>query len=900
MRAIVLDNGLHVFIRPNNRPGQQAEMRLAIRAGSAKEQPDQDGVAHFLEHMLFNGTTKYPANKLIDTLRGFGMQFGADVNAYTSYDETVYQLTVPLTDAGNLATGIDVLAQWLGQATIDPAQVASERGVVLDEWRQRDQTFSGRVSAVAENLYLAASPYAGRAPIGNETAINAMTAEPVRRFYDDWYRPSNASIIVVGDIDVDEVEKLIRSGFEGMQDRAPEPKPISLTVGPFATPQAVVVLDPDTQVGYAEIALPSTQPAPTDPTIDHIRALIVDGMATDMISTRLSNDVRRGGVAFVEAGTSDNSFVRALSAPSVYVSSDVAGLHDSIDSLLAEIERARRDGFDQSEFDRALRQLRAGADAQLDQAQTQGDSVFADAYVEHFLGGDAIPDADTEHRVLTSIYDGLSVAEVSQAFAERWAASTPYLLVTAPDAMESPPTADSLLASLAQLKSREITARVFDSAVAKQLMAPPEPVMETDVAQLDSGTFLAPRQLTFANGAVVVINKTDIVDGTVAFDSWSPGGTSVLSGDDVWAAFAASVVVPQSQLGELDAVQASELLASSTAEFSDNISLTGETIYGSSSSDDLEDVFQLVHLLMTDPHADQAALDQWATGIKPYVDDPTQDPDLAGATALAQARYGDDPHFASLPTAAELAALTPARLEQVFHERFSNANDWVFAFSGDLDVDVVTNLARRYIGTLPGTEAQETWMDVQPDAPASPVSKDVRAGTGEKGTLTVLYTGDSTDPQRDLVLSDLLTSVINHRLTDVVREQLGASYSPSATTSASLEPDPLLETFVQVSGDPTKLNELSTVTRDLMTAIATDGPTEQEFSDAVTEIQRQYDLYSNDEIATALLNAARAEPQFQWYNDRSATLAAITRKDVSDFAHSAITERYIEVRVSPA
>src|SRR3954447_13667797 len=219
VRIITLTNGLTVYLRANDRPGASAEMRLVINAGSGQEDPDQSGTAHFLEHMMFNGTTEFPANELIDTLRGFGMQFGADVNAFTSYDETVYELTVPMADPANLDTGLDVLREWLSAATLDPSQVESEKGVVLDEWRQRDQSLDGRIEKAAEDLLLRGSGYDGRQPLGSDAAIKAMTPDLLRRLYDRWYRPDNAAIMIVGDIDVDKVETKIPDQFEGLSGR---------------------------------------------------------------------------------------------------------------------------------------------------------------------------------------------------------------------------------------------------------------------------------------------------------------------------------------------------------------------------------------------------------------------------------------------------------------------------------------------------------------------------------------------------------------------------------------------------------------------------------------------------------------------------------------------------------
>ena len=894
----VLQNGLTVYVRNNDQPGGQAEMRLVVNAGSAKQADDQSGVAHFLEHMLFNGTETYPGNKLIDTLRGFGMEFGADVNAYTGYDETVYALTVPTDVDSNLDDGIGVLAQWLSAATLDPDEVESERGVVLSERRDSDQSFGGREYAAAEQMYLATGSYADRTPIGTEEAINAMSVEPLRRFYDDWYRPDNAAVVIVGDIDVDDVLQLVRDNFDALEARSQAPADTELAVGPFESPQATVLLDPDAQTGYAEIALPAVAGDSTA-TFGQLRAAIVSNAAFDMIATRLTDDVSRGDVAFVDAGVSDNSFVRPLRAPYVYVSAPPDELGASIDALAVEMERAARDGFDQIEFDRLLRSRLATVEADFRQSSSRGDAELADDAVETFLTGAPNPSATTTRDLLNSAYSSLTVEQVSASFAQQWSNGNPYLFVSAPDTTADPPSQESLLGLLADLADRAIAPREVEEQVVGELMTAPEPVVEESTKQLPDGPFLDPVQLTFPNGAVVILNQTDIVKDSVTLAATSPGGISVVPDDKVWDAYAATTVLTAGGLGDLDAVQVQQILADSTATVAPYIGQIDEGFTGSSSNTDIEQIFQIVHLLMTKPRADQIALDSWTSSVRPYVDDPTTDPDLAGTIALGKARYGDEVRFTQVPSPADFAAIDLADMTQVFGERFSNSADWVFAISGDFDMKQATDLSRRYIGALERTGPVEEWVDRQPDAPDEPVTVQVQSGTGDKGSLTLLYTAASTDVDLDRIMADLLGIVITNRLTDQVREELGASYSPSAYAIASAAPDAIVETYVSVGGDPSGLVELSTVVRDLLADIGRSDITDGEFANAMADLSRQYSLYGNEDLAAALLTAPFSIVDYRAYIDAPDTLAAVTLTDLQNFASRAITRSPIEVRVTP-
>jgi zinc protease len=894
-----LDNGLTVYLRQNEQPGGQAEMRLVVNAGSARQSDDQSGVAHFLEHMLFNGTAKYPGNELIDTLRGFGMEFGADVNAYTSFDETVYSLTVPTDNPSNLIDGVGVLAQWLSAATLDPDEVIAERGVVLSEWRDRDQSFSGREFSAAEQMYLSVGSYAGRAPIGTEEAINSMTVEPLRRFYDDWYRPDNAAVVIVGDIDIDEVLDLVTEAFGDLAPRGDSPPLTELGVELADSPQATVVLDPDAQTGYGEIALPFAGSEQPGGTVGELRAGVLESLVYAMIGTRLTDDITRGEAPFVDAGISDNSFVRPLYAPYFYVSSPPDQLVASMDALAVELERAARYGFDESELDRARRGALAGVEASFDSSSSRGDSELADNAVQSFLLGTPNPSPRVQRDLFSAAYDSITLAEVSDAFESIWSNAVPYTFVSAPDSMTDAPTTESLVALLADVRTRDIEPREVVTDIVRELMEPPAPVVEESTTSLKNGPFLDPVQLTFPNGAIVVLNQTEIVKDSVSMAASSPGGISIVPDDKVWDAFASTTVMTTGGLGELDAVEVQQVLADSTAQVTPYIGDVDEGFTGSSSSDDLEQMFQIIHLLMTRPRADQVALDSWVSSVQPYVDDPTTDPDLAGNIALYQARYGDDVRYTQVPTAEQFAAVDLADVSAVFSERFSNASDWVFALSGDFSIKTATDFARRYIGSLPATGVVEQYVDRQADAPTDEVRVDVASGTGDKGSLTLLYTARSIDSKLDPIMSGLLEIIVTNRLTDQVREELGASYSPYASMRASVDPDLIVETYVSVSGDPQGLDELTTVVRQLIEEIGRGTFTSGESDDAQADLARQYDLYGNERLASALVAAAIEPRLYQQFLDAPGELAAISIEELRTFARRVLTGPAIEVRVTP-
>ncbi|HWM19001.1 MAG TPA: insulinase family protein [Ilumatobacteraceae bacterium] len=896
-----LANGLTYYIRENDRPGGRAELRLVVNAGSANEEPDQSGVAHFLEHMLFNGTEQFPENELIDVLRGFGAEFGADINAYTSYDETVYQLTVATDDDDVVTTGLDVLSQWLSAATLDPTAVEEERGVVLDEWRGSDQTAQGRLFDAIERLFLTGTGYEGRDPIGTSDAIESMVPEPLRRFYDQWYRPDNAALIVVGDIDVDDIEAAIAERFESLTPRAQPAAEPDLTIGADTEPAVEVHADPDQPAAFVEVTLPV--PVAPRGTTGAWRDEVLDGVAFDAIADRLASDLGAGGTAFTAVSVDSNSHVRGLDAPSVLAETLPAGVPDTLQAMLDEMERVVRYGFGANEISRLVSQRRTAAESAHEARSTVQDVDYAERYVANFLTGEPIPDATTELGVLTDILDGITPDLVAERFRARWTATAPHVLVVGPADEPLVEPAD-VLATVAALGDRELEPRDEEASVASELMARPEPIVESSAEPMTEApwAFLEPTRLVFPNGATVIYNVTDITDGDVAFAGRSPGGSSLVADADVMDAILAGEVVTSSGVGDLGPVALDRFLADVDVEVSGAIGPYTEDLSGRASTPDLETLFQLVHLLMTQPRVDQVALDNVASTYRPLVEDPASDPGVAASVALYEERYGDERRLQYIPSAEDFATLDAVGVERVWRDRFGDASDWVFAFSGDFDEDDLIDLARRYVGTLPTTGRDEQWVDVESPPPDGIVERTVEAGTGAQGALNVLYTVPvaSIEPL-DVAAAAVVTQLLTTRLTDDIREALGESYSPFAGVAIYGDPEPVVETYVSVTGAPDRIGSISGFVQDDIGALRADGPSDAEFETAVGQVQRDIELFSDAQLIEEILTAeVDGVAELEDFADQGLALEQLTIDDVREFVVAYLpADRYIEITVLP-
>ena len=468
-----------------------------------------------------------------------------------------------------------------------PARVADERGVVLDEWRSSNQTLDGRIGTALEGMFLTGTGYEQHSPIGTEAAIEAMTATPLRQFYDAWYRPENAAIVVVGEIDVDEVEQMVRDRFEPLAGRGDRPDRPDLSIAPYTEAAVAVLADPDELQVSVELTYPAPEESST--TTETLSEFVATELAFDMIANRIADDITRGDSTLLEAAPSNNSWVRSLHAPSVYVTASETDANDAAEAVVLEVERASRFGFDDNELARAVEFYRSGVQADFDSSATRDDYDFAEAFVGNFLDGDSIGTADAEYQLYSSVLDDIAAEDVAEALATRLSESAPHLFVTLPEGTSDAPTESQLHTLLDEIADRDIAPRAPTAAAGDSLMVPPQAVQETDSTTLvqEPGFFLDATRLEFANGAVVILNPTDISDGDIAVEAASAGGLSLVAPDEVFAAHYGVGVAISSGVGDLDQVAVDAILSGSNVAISPYLSVTAEGFSGSTTPDSL-------------------------------------------------------------------------------------------------------------------------------------------------------------------------------------------------------------------------------------------------------------------------------------------------------------------------
>ncbi|MEM9042083.1 MAG: insulinase family protein [Actinomycetota bacterium] len=908
-RAGTLDNGLRYLVRSNDNPGSKAELRLTIDAGSVLEDDEQIGGAHYLEHMLFNGTERFPENELTQILRSFGAAFGADVNAYTSYDETVYELNVPADGPGGandtVRLALEVFEQWLTAATLAPDDVEAERGVILDELRVRDETSQGRLGKAVTELFLDGSPYEGRRPIGTEAAIVATTPDPLRRFYDDWYRPELAGVVVVGDIDVDRTVEWIDELFADEAARGSSPERPVPVVDPPTSTEVRIESDPDLVEGYVFVTLPTSIDESLSPEAAFQEA-IHRSLAFDVIATRLDDSATRGEAPFDSARVDSSAFARSMVAPEIFVSTDGDQAEASAQAIVDEYERVRRFGISPAELERAVDSRRSRAVQSFESRGSRQDSSYAEEYVRHLLEGEWYVTAEQEFAAVSEILDRATPANVVHVFVDQLDTAGAHVFVAVrDDEADLAPTTDRLVEIVDGVGDRDLDPPAAPVEVGDSLIDPvPDPVDETGVEAMIDDSFtsiLEPTVMTFPNGVRFAYNTTTIVESTVFLDGRSPGGLAVLDESDVAAALAVPRVIGESGVGDVDRVALEAFLDDKEVSLGVSVDLFEETLSSSAATSDIETLFQLVHLTMTAPRIDDVAVDRYVDDLLPLARDPSIDTGYAEYVALRDARY-DDPRFRA-PGADEIEALAPAAVSAVVADRFGDAGDWSFSLSGDVDPEVVRDLARRYLGTLPATGRVDAVDYVEPPPPEGVVVAETTAGEGQTARISLLFSTTASPDRRDDVAARIVDEVVSDRLTTVVRERLGETYSPFAVVTLGIGDDPALDGYITISANPDDVSAVSAATVEELADLGTVGPSPTEFDSAVAVVSEELgfvsDVQINQEVLDVLLDPS-GTTDFRDFVFESELVSGFSRTEIqSIIAEWFPTDRYVELRIVP-
>jgi zinc protease len=837
VRTGTLPNGLKFFIRQNARPEKRLSLRLAVKAGSLFEEDDQQGLAHFLEHMAFNGSAHFKPGELVSYFESTGARLGPHVNAYTSFDETVYMLELPTDSKEIVSKGFTALADFAGGLTIDPGEVDKERGVVVEEWRGRLGAGS-RIRDQQIPVLYHQSRYATRLPIGKPEILRNAPAARLRAFYDTWYRPDRMALIAVGDANPQELEATIRETFGPLQPRGPAARPPDNRV-PLHTETLVSVVA-DAELTSSSVQLLRKRSKDSEGLVSDYRRTLVENLFTHMLNDRFDELARKPDAKFLTAGGGGDSIGPTADAFELSARVVDGGLTAGLAALQIEARRVVEHGFTAGELDRAKRWTMAFFERAYNERDKTESGSFAQEYLNYFLVEEPSPGIDYEVRLVRQFLPGITLADVAALARSLLSGEGSVVLATLPqkETVRVPAPVD-LQAALADANRTAVTPW-SDTTTAQALMpALPEPGRVASRRELpDIGVTV----VTFANGVEAWLKSTDFKNDQVLFTMYSLGGASAAATpeDHVQARFA-SQYVGLSGVGGIKALDLDKLLAGKIASASPFISSLTHGISGSAAPAELETALQLLHMYATAPGDDPDALALMKRQIEASVANRGRSPGQLFGEKVAEVNTSG--HFSSKPlTEEQIRAMDRARMLAFYRQRFSNAADFSFFMVGTFTVDRVIPLLAQYVGSLPSAGRKTASLGES----GLRFPGGVQRARVEKGreprsqTLISFYADPSYDPvEQERVIA--ATFVLQTVLRDSLREDLGQTY----TVSVGLDQSPPRRGYgsigVSFGAAPENIDAMSERVIAAVRALQTDGPSADLVSNAKEGARRDYE-----------------------------------------------------------
>ena len=827
-----LENGLQYYIRENSEPANRAEFSLVVKVGSVVEDEDQLGLAHFLEHMAFNGTENFEKQELIDFMESIGMRMGADLNAGTSFDETRYMLQIPTDSPEVMANTFQILEDWAHGLTLDPEEIDKERGVIIEEWRLR-RGAAARIQDEQFPVLLRDSRYAERSPIGTVESLETFEHEALRRFYRDWYRPDLMAVIAVGDFDRAEVEALLIEHFEGIS--APENPRERIEYSVPDHDETLFTIATDEELTSTSVAVYHMLALDEQETIGGYRQQLVEGLYNGMLNLRLGEIARNPNPPFLGAGSSKGSLVRSKGAYLLSANVPEDGIERGLEVVFTEAERVARFGFTASELERQKIDVLRGIERAYTDRANRGSASYAAEYSRAFLDDEPIPGIEYEFELYKRFIPEITLTEVNQIGSEWIRPQNRVVVVTGPEKEDlDMPSEEALLAVLAGVADMEITA--YEETVIDQPLLAEIPEGSTVVGTREFAEDIVEWEL--GNGVRVALKPTDFREDQVLFQGFSPGGTSLASDEEWIPASSATVLIQGGGLGPFNTTDLRRVLTGKVASARPFISSFEEGVTGSGSPQDLETMFQLIYMTFTAPRADPEYFEVFNTRNRTSLQNRDASPAVAFNDAINRIMTQDA--LRSRPVTVETLDHTDLGGSLAFYQdRFEDASDFTFIFVGNIDLDVMRPLVERYLGGLPSTNRVETWRDLGERPPRGVIEEIVRKGLEPQSQTRLFFTGsiDYGDRSQRLGIA-VMTSVLETRLREVLREELGGTYSVSVGSSFSWRPAGQYRLSISFGSDPERADELLAAVYEEIDRLKSSPPDEAEVND-VLEAQRR-------------------------------------------------------------
>ena len=835
-----LPNGLTYYIRKNAEPQERAELNLVIRAGSLQESDDQQGLAHFTEHMAFNGTKSFPKNDLIDYLQRSGIRFGADLNAYTGFNETVYQLPIPTDDQDLFESGFQILSEWAGAISFEEEEIDNERGVVIAEERQRGKNVSERLSKQLMPVMLANSRYAERLPIGETGIIENFEHETLRNYYRNWYRPDLMAVIAVGDFDVEKVEELIQKNFSWLSPMSDSPERKEYEIPANEKPLVKIATDPEFPYTVASVIY--KHPESVVKSEADFRNSIIRSAASSMFSSRFQELINSGKAPFLNAGIGYGPYQGGMVKKDAFtiqvVAKEPGRLKEAIEGAMDEVNKVKQYGFTSSELERVKSNFMASVEKSLKEREKVSSKAYLKQYINHFTSGEAIIGMEYSYDFYSKYLDGISLEEVNAAAASFVSRDDQIILVQAKDDSKDILPDEKTLIDWVNDTSREVSEYVDDVVNATLIDEDLKGGKQVDLKQYEA---INTSEIKLSNGVKVILKPTDFKNDEILFTAFSPGGLSLAEEEMITTSKMADNIIGSSGVGDFSSTQLGKMLTGKSLGVSPFISTYSEGIKGFAAPDDVETALELIYLYFTNPRKDTAVYNRIIENSRIAIEGKSSNPMSVFQDTVNVAMKGYGPWAEST----SVEQLKEVNLEDAFEfytERFSDAGDFTFVFVGNFKKKELLPLLEKYLGSLPSSNTAEAYKDVGIQPLQGKVTKKVYRGLEDKAVVVLSLHDEYEYSKKNNLDLKVLKSALETRILKRLREKEKGVYSPSVGLSYVKTPSPYYSLAISFSCAPDQVDQLVQAAREEIETIRKKGPSAEEIEKFIATENRQREV----------------------------------------------------------
>jgi len=829
VRTGKLPNGLTYYVRHNNEPEHRSELRLVINAGSVLEDDDQQGLAHLNEHMCFNGTVKFPHNSLESFLEEHGARFGADLNASTGFDQTIYKETLPTDQGAVLDSGLDILNEWAHNVTFDSAEVEKERGVVGEEWRMGRGAFE-RIYNEQAPIIFAGSQYGKRSPIGLKPIIDTAHRSTVIRFYHDWYRPDLMAVIAVGDFDAAQMEQKIKAMFTPLTNPANERPRTEYKIPPHM--ETLVAVNTDKEMPQTVFSMMFERAATDEITVADYRKDLVTGLYDEMLNARIQEAIQKNEAPFTYGGVNDGAFLGHLRSFSIFALLRQDSVQAGVSAILGQVYRAKQTGFTASELNRAKKSLLSKMEKSWQERNKTKSTNFVSEYVRNFTMKEPAPGIDYEYALYKKYVPGVSLEEVNALSPKLMENASPVMTFEGPESKDyTPPTKEELLAALDHAQSEHFAAYDDKTSDAPLLAKAPVPGKIVNEKKLPS---IGVTVWTLSNGARVVVKPTNFKDDEILFHATAPGGSSTAPDAEYESAQNGDNIVENSGLSQFDAPTLQKMLAGKEVNVSPEVTMLKQELDGHSTKKDLETMFQLTYLYMTAPRYDSTAAASWLVRTKSEIQNLRKMPEITYSDSLTNILSQN--HYRARPETVELLnEIDPAKAYDYYKKFYGDAGGFTFFFVGNIDLKTLRPLVEAYLASLPSTSHHSTWHDVGIHPPKGELVKNVYGGTEPKSIVTMVYTGHKTFSRKNRFRLSAMAQAFQIKLREDIREDKSGVYYVRVSPSFQKYPRDEYRITINFGCNPARVEELVGEVRKQIDTL-TSKPIEETYVERVHKI----------------------------------------------------------------